>query len=109
MSAKTNGQKAPERQEASKQRPVFEARFGRLRASVWRQESDKGPWFNIVLSRLYKDNDDQWQSANTFGVRDLLEVGKLCDLAHSWIHREMAKSRNPNGQEDDSDQGDIPY
>ena len=51
MSATTNGVSMPPNREAKKQRPVFEARYGRLRVSVWRQESDKGPWFNVVLSR----------------------------------------------------------
>lgn len=109
--SKGNGVKAP-KQDAAKQRPVFEARYGRLRVSVWRQESDKGPWFNVVLGRNYKDDAGNWQTANSYGVRDLLEVAKLCTEAHSWIHREMAKARQQNGQEDDrepSQDDEIPY
>jgi hypothetical protein len=111
MSATTTNGKAPNR-EAKKQRPAFEARYGRLKVTVWRQESDKGPWFNVVLSRGYKDESGQWQTANTFGVRDLLEVSKLCTEAHSWIHRELAKAHQQNGQDDDHESGandDIPY
>ena len=111
MSATANGVKAPKR-DAKKQRPVFETRYGRLKVTVWRQESDKGPWFNVVLSRSYKDEAGNWQTANGFGLRDLLEVGKLCTEAHSWIHRELAQTRQQNGQDGGQEPGqddEIPY
>ena len=86
-------------QEAEKRRPVFEARYGSLRASVWRQESDKGVWFNVTLSRTYKDESGAWQSSNSFGARELLAVAKLCNDAHTWIYRELAKERVRSDQE----------
>jgi hypothetical protein len=87
-----------EERQAEKRRPVFEVRYGRLRASVWRQESDKGPWFNVTLSRGYQDESGAWQNSTSFGARDLLELGKLCSEVHSWIHRELAKERaHPDG------------
>src|SRR5271156_2130063 len=97
MAATANGKTST--RDAKKQRPVFEARYGRLRVSVWRQESDKGPWFNVTLSRGYKDESGAWQNSSSFGARDLLEVAKLCNEAHSWIYRELAKERAQNGQE----------
>jgi hypothetical protein len=110
MAATSNGVKAPNR-EAKKQRPVFEARYGRLKVSVWRQESEKGPWFNVVLNRTYKDEAGQWQNSNSFGARDLLEVAKLCDQAHTWIYRELAKERAQNGQGGDPEpnEEEIPF
>jgi hypothetical protein len=107
MATTANGVKAQSR-DATKQRPVFEARFGRLRVSVWRQESDKGPWFNVVLSRSYKDESGQWQTANSFGARDLLEVAKLCDVAHTWVYRELAKERAQDGHSEVSEE-DVPF
>src|SRR5262249_25609868 len=109
MAATANGVKAPNR-EAKKQRPVFEARYGRLRVSVWRQDSDKGPWFNVTLSRIYKDETGAWQNSSSFGARDLLEVAKLCNAAHTWIYRELAKERAENGQGNDAEpEEDIPF
>jgi hypothetical protein len=108
--ATTNGAKA-RKPEAEKRRPVFEARYGRLRASVWRQESEKGPWFNVTLSRSYKDDDGNWQNSSSFGTRDLLEVAKLCNEVHTWIYRELAKDRAQNGQGGDAEPVDeeIPF
>ena len=102
-----NGQK----QDADKRRPVFEARYGRLRASVWRHDSDKGPWFNVALSRSYKDESGAWQTSSSFGARDLLEVAKLCNEAHTWIYRELAKERTQashEGGDEREDHADSP-
>src|ERR1043165_1341920 len=108
MAATANGKTST--REAKKQRPVFEVRYGRLRASVWRQESDKGPWFNVTLSRSYKDDAGNWQNSSSFGTRDLLEVANLCQEAHTWIYRELAKERGQNeGGGDDAPDDDIPY
>jgi hypothetical protein len=85
--------------EVERRRPVFEARYRGLRVSVWRKESDKGPWFNVILSRSYLDESGSWQNANSFGARDLLEVAKLCNEAHTWIYHELAKERATTGQE----------
>ena len=39
----------------------------------------------MTLSRSYKDANDEWKSADSFSVNDLLLVAKLADEAHSWI------------------------
>jgi hypothetical protein len=97
-------------QDAKKQRPVHEIRYGALKATIWRHESDKGPWFNVVLTRSYKDKAGQWQTADSFGLRHLLEVAKLCDIAHTWIHRELAKEKPQNGQAGDFEPSeDVPF
>jgi hypothetical protein len=83
-----NGQK----QDADKRRPVFEAKYGRIRASVWRYDTDGKSWFNVTLSRSYQDASG-WHSSNNFGSRDLLEVAKLCHEVHTWIYRELAKDQ----------------
>jgi hypothetical protein len=85
MAAKNGGQKAG-RQDPPKQRPVFEARMGRLKAACWQQESDQGPWFSVTLSRSYKDGQRSWQTAHSFGRDDLLVLAKLCDQVHTWIY-----------------------
>src|SRR5260370_20238644 len=78
-------------QEAPKQRPAQTIRYGRLKASIWRQESDKGPWYSVALARTYRDQAGKWQSSGSFGRDDLLVLAKLADQAHSWIHRQMVQ------------------
>src|SRR5205085_1627713 len=94
-------------QEATKQRPAQTIRFGRLKATIWRQESDKGPWYTVVLTRSYKDQAGQWQSSGSFGRDDLLLLAKLADQAHTWICRQLAKDAvsADNGQAEDEGAG----
>jgi len=67
-----------------KQRPAYEVRLGRIKATIWANPRDNGTWFNVVLSRNYKDGDE-WKSSNSFGRDELLTVAKVADLANSWI------------------------
>jgi hypothetical protein len=107
MSATTKTRTAS-KHEATKDRPAHEVRSGRLKATIWRQESEKGPWFNVVLSRSYRDEGGNWHTAASFGSRDLLELAKLCDQAHTWIAQHSAKSRKGSGPDED-EQEEIPY
>ena len=70
-------------QPANTNRPVDEVRIGRVKATIWRNETEDGKArFNTVFSRLYKDGD-AWQSTPSFGRNDLLLVAKVADLAHT--------------------------
>ena len=57
---------------------------GRHQGGGVRNETENGVRFNVTFSRLYKDGD-QWQSTDSFGRDDLLQVAKVADQAHSWI------------------------
>ena len=76
---------------ASKSRPVHEVRLGKVRASIWENETQNGPRHNVTVSRLYKDGDD-WKDATSFGRDDLLLVAKVCDQAHTWIFEQSRSS-----------------
>src|SRR5262245_496744 len=49
-----------------KRRPVHSIRLKNVRASVWQNESEDGPWFNVTLSRLYRSHTGEWQSSDGF-------------------------------------------
>src|SRR5262249_35841122 len=102
MAQKNGGPRGGARPDAAKQRPAGEIRYSRPRATIWKQESDKGPWYSVVLTRSYQDAQGDWQRSSSFGRDDLLLVAKLCDQAHSWIHRQTAKdASSTNGPEED--------
>jgi hypothetical protein len=67
-----------------KQKPIHEVRLGSIKAAVWKNETENGTRYNVTFSRIYKDGDN-WKSTDSFGRDDLLTVGKVADLAHSWI------------------------
>ena len=70
---------------AQKQKPTHEIRLGRIRAAIWANEAENGNvWFNITVSRLYKDGD-QWRDTSAFRRDDLPIVAKVVDMAYAWI------------------------
>jgi len=108
MAVKNSPQKPPAAaQENGKQRPAHEIRLGRIKATIWANQGDNGPWFNVNLSRSYKDGDE-WKSSTSFGRDELLTVAKVADLANSWIHGQAQAPAN-NGQEHEQPGEEIPY
>ncbi len=78
-----------------KNRPVHVVRLRNIRAAIWANDLEIGLRYNVTVSRLYKDNDQQWKTSESFGRDDLLLVGKVLDLAHSWICEQLQASDQP--------------
>ena len=89
-----------------KVKPVHEIRLGRIKASVWENETQNGVRHNVTISRLYKDGD-KWKDSSSFGREDLPLVAKVADMAHTWIFQQGSSSAN-GGQHDQSSE-DAPY
>jgi len=107
MSTKNGSTKAPPApQEPAKQRPAHEIRLGRIKATIWANQNDNGTWFNVVLSRNYKDGDE-WKSSASFGRDELLTVAKAADLANTWIHGQSQGTHN--GSDGGEGEEEIPY
>lgn len=83
----------------SRKQPVHEVRLGRIRAAIWLNESDNGPFYNVTIARLYKDGD-HWKDSQSFSRDDLPLVAKVCDQVHTWIFRQ-ALCADDNGFSDD--------
>lgn len=79
-----------------KERPSHEVRVGAVKAAIWRNDTAGGVRYNVTFSRLYKDKeDDQWKSTDSFGRDDLLVLGKVADLAHTWIIQPGQEKEEP--------------
>jgi len=72
-------------------RPVHEIRHRRVRATIWRNETAKGPMYNVTISRSYRDEAGEWHDTGSFGYDELTIVAKLMYDAHSWITAVRAK------------------
>jgi hypothetical protein len=113
--AKKNGgaqPTAPPPAEQAKQRPVYEARYGRIKVVAWANDSDKGIWYSVQVTRSYKDGKGEWHQASTFGRDDLLVVAEAVRGAWHWIARQKtnAQASDTNGGPGDRDNGsDIPF
>ena len=42
---------------ANKPQPVKTLRGGRIQVAIWENHSDKGPFYNVTVSRSYKEGD----------------------------------------------------
>jgi len=71
----------------TKQKPAHEIRLGRVKATIWANETDNGTRHNVSVSRLFKDGDE-WKQTTSFGRDDLPLVAKVVDLAHLWIYEQ---------------------
>lgn len=75
-----------------KNQPAHEVRLGTVKAAIWKNDTEAGVRYNVTFERLYTQ-DGEWRSTGSFGRDDLLLLGKVADLAHTWI-------TNPESQEE---------
>lgn len=87
-------------------KPVHEIRLGRIKAAIWENETENGSRHNVSLSRLYKDDSDNWKDSGSFGRDDLPLVAKVADMAHTWIFQQ--KQEDSNGGKESDAKGDSP-
>lgn len=73
---------------SEKQKPAHEIRLGSIKAAIWENDTPSGTRFNATFSRIYRA-DDEWKRTDCFGRDDLLLVGKVADLVHSWIFEQQ--------------------
>ena len=76
----------------SNSQPIHKIRHGAVSASIWRQETEKGPMFNVTFQRTYKDGD-AWKNSTSFGRNNLLVVSLIAARAFEWISNQTRQSR----------------
>jgi hypothetical protein len=74
-------------------RPVHEVRHGRIRAAVWRNQTEKGPMYSVTVTRSYKDAEGTWHDSHSFGFDDVLTVAKAMYDCHSAISAMVSRER----------------
>lgn len=67
-----------------KKKPVHTIRISNVEAAVWENESEKGVFHAVTISRKYR-KEDEVRNSDSFSGRDLLVLAKVSDLAHSWV------------------------
>jgi hypothetical protein len=78
----------------SKNMPVHEVKFGRVRATIWANDGESGVWHSVKLTRLYKDKEGKWQDTDGFNREDLPLLIKAADEAHSWLYRSAGREES---------------
>jgi hypothetical protein len=78
------------KQAATTNQPVHTARHRSIKATIWRNQTDKGPMYNVTITRAYRDGEE-WHDSHSFGYDDLMHVAKLMYDCHSVISGLKAK------------------
>lgn len=82
----------------NQKKPVHRVRLSTITASIFKNESDDGKtYYNTQIDRGYKV-EDEWKNTKSFGFDDLLNVAKVVELAHGWIHQQPVEpaTREPS-------------
>lgn len=81
-------------------RPVHTIRHGRIKATIWKNPTERGPMFNVTFVRSYQDDGENWHDTQSFGVGDLMTVAKAAFDSHTWI---SAQKVDENGSAERND------
>ncbi len=65
-------------------KPAAQLRYGSVSAAIWKNDTDKGSFYNVTFQRTYKEGEEL-KNTQSFGRDDLLLLAKLADLAHTKI------------------------
>ncbi len=64
-------------------KPADSIRDGRLKATIWRNESENGTFYSTDFVRSYKDSNDDWKDVSGgFSGAELLRVSRLAEKAY---------------------------
>jgi hypothetical protein len=70
--------------------PVHTVRHRNIKASIWCNQTEKGPMYKVSVVRSYREGE-AWHDTHSFGYDDLMHVAKLMYDAHSVISALRAK------------------
>jgi hypothetical protein len=84
--------------------PVHKIRHGAVSASIWRNDTNNGPMFNVTFQRAYKEGD-LWKNSGSFGRKDLLVLGLIAARSFEWIGAQAKNGKQPPPKNED----DVPY
>ena len=77
-------------------KPDLVLRDGSLKATVWRNEGENGPYFSTKLAKTYSDQDGKPRDTQNFSQSELLRVAELSRDAYGAINdlkREQSRSQ----------------
>jgi hypothetical protein len=60
-------------------------RCDNIKATIWQNVSEKGPFFATTFSRPFKDQSGAWRNGTSFGLNDLEALVSVAREAKEWI------------------------
>jgi hypothetical protein len=71
--------------------PANTLRCGNIKATIWENTSEKGPFFATTFSRPFKDPSGAWRNGTSFGLNDLEALLTVAREAKEWISAHTLK------------------
>ena len=76
---------------ATHNKPATTLRYGRIKAAIWENVSEKGPFFSTTLSRSFQDQSGAWHNGTSFGLSDLEALLIVARQAKEWMSAHTLK------------------
>ncbi len=76
---------------ATNKQPANTLRCGNIKATIWENTSEKGPFFSTTFSRPFKDQSGAWRNGTSFGFNDLEALVSVAREAKEWISTHALK------------------
>jgi hypothetical protein len=70
---------------ATNNKPTHTLRCGNIKATIWQNVSEQGPFFTTTSSRPFKDQSGAWCNGTSFGLNDLEALMNVALEAKEWI------------------------
>ena len=74
-----------------KPKPVTKFTCSHITASVWKNEGEKGAFYNVTITRAYKTADGTWKHSDSFSLNDLDAVTVVLGHAKVWITEQSGR------------------
>ena len=88
---------APPENEKPHEGPVDTLREGSLKATIWKNETERGVAFNATFSRVYQKAEGDWAETRSIPSKDFLRLSELGRAAHhrvSDLQRDYYETRD---------------
>ena len=67
--------------EGAVSKPAMKFRLGFVSATVWKNDE----FYNVKLSRSYKDGEGEWKDGDSLNHGDLMNAVRVLQRAEAWI------------------------
>jgi len=76
---------------ATNKKPTHTLRCGNIKATIWQNSSENGPFFAATFSRPFKDQSGAWRNGTSFGLNDFEALVTVAREAKEWIATHVLK------------------
>ena len=65
--------------------PAQHLRDGKLKATIWRNRTEKGNRYSVQLNRIFEDKNGLLKNSDSFSGSELLRISRLAQIAYDEI------------------------